>query len=129
MQLWAKEILDGSSACAELLDQAKGGHHYRQAVQQQFAKIDDAELTPSARVLRDMTKAQQSFYAHTLALAEQHRAHFAARPLTDNDQVEFVRMSEQSLSAQTELETRQQLGFDEYLDNYYAQYRGCSCAK
>ncbi len=129
MQSWAKEILEGSSACAELLDQAKGGQSYQQAVAQQFAKIDNAELTPSARVLRDMTSAQQSFYAHTLALAEQQRAYFAARPLTENDWAAFAQMSEQSLQAQTNLENQQQLNFDEYLDHYYAQYRGCSCEK
>ena len=127
MRDWAHEILAGSSACAELLDQAKGTDIYRQSVEQQLAKLDDAELTPSARVLRDMTNNQLSFYAHTLALAEQHRAYFAARPLAEPAQTELAQMSEQSLQAQTTLETQQQLNFDEYLDHYYAQYRGCSC--
>ncbi|MEN0038324.1 MAG: glutamate--cysteine ligase [Cellvibrio sp.] len=127
MKDWANEILQGSIACAELLDQAKGGDAYRHALQLQLAKINDAELTPSARVLRDMTSAKQSFYAHTLALAEQHRAHFAANELDANRYAEFVQMSEQSLQAQHKLETSQQLDFDQYLEKYYSQYRGCSC--
>lgn len=124
---WAQEILRGSDACAALLDQAKGGDAYRQALALQLAKLDDPELTPSARVLRDMTSAQQSFYAHTLALAEQHRAYFATRQLSEKEYKEFVQMSEQSLKAQTELETQQQITFEQHLQNYYAQYRGCSC--
>jgi glutamate--cysteine ligase len=36
-------------------------------------------------------------------------------------------MSEQSLQAQQQLETRQQVDFDQYLENYYNQYRGCRC--
>lgn len=127
MRNWADEILQGSIACAELLDQAKGGDAYRHALELQLAKIKDAELTPSARVLRDMTNDKQSFYAHTLALAEQHRAHFAAHELDANRYAEFVQMSEQSLAAQEKLETGQQMDFDGYLEKYYSQYRGCSC--
>ena len=126
MRAWAQEILQGSDACAELLDQAKGGNAYRQALSLQLAKLENPELTPSARVLRDMTSAQQSFYAHTLALAEQHRAYFATRPLAEKDYADFAQMSAQSLHKQTELETQQQLNFDEYLESYYAQYRGCT---
>jgi len=126
MRAWAQEILQGSDACAELLDQAKGGDAYRQALALQLAKLENPELTPSARVLRDMTSAQQSFYAHTLALAEQHRAYFATRPLAEKDYADFAQMSAQSLHKQTELETQQQLNFDEYLESYYAQYRGCT---
>jgi glutamate--cysteine ligase len=127
MHSWAQEILHGSSSCAELLDQAKGGNAYRTAIAQQFAKIDDPELTPSARVLRDMTSAKQSFYAHTLALAEQHRQYFSTHPLRAEKQAEFAQMSEQSLQAQQQLESQQQVNFDQYLENYYRQYRGCSC--
>lgn len=126
MHIWAQEILRGSTACAELLDQAKGGDAYQQALTLQVAKLENSELTPSARVLRDMTNAKQSFYAHTLALAEQHRAYFATRPLAEKDYTEFAQMSAQSLQAQAELETKQQLNFDDYLASYYAQYRGCT---
>lgn len=127
MRSWALEILQGSESCAILLDQAKGGNAYRQALALQFAKLENAELTPSARVLRDMTSAQQSFYAHTLALAEQHRAFFATRPLAEKDYADFAQMSEQSLQEQTSLETQQHMNFEQHLENYYAQYRGCSC--
>ncbi len=113
MRSWAQEILQGSDACAALLDQAKGGNAYRQALALQLVKLENPDLTPSARVLRDMASAQQSFYAHTLALAEQHRAYFATRPLAEKDYAEFAQMSEQSLQAQTELETQQQITFEQ----------------
>jgi len=129
MRSWANEILSGSGACAELLDQAKGGDAYRQALLLQLDKVEDAELTPSARVLRDMSSAQQSFYAHTLALAEQHRAYFAAHPLAAEKQAEFKQMSEQSQQAQEKLESGLAIDFAQYLENYYAQYDGCSCEK
>lgn len=127
MRDWAREILNGSLACAGLLDKAKGGDHYRQTVTAQIAKIDNPDLTPSAQVLRDMTESRQGFYAHTLAQAEQHRAYFANRPLDDSRYQSFAHMSETSLQAQAELEAQQQPNFDQYLQNYYDQYRGCHC--
>lgn len=126
MSDWALEIIYGSMACARLLDQAKGGEAYQHAVQQQIAKIDDPSLTPSARVLRDMQDKHQSFYAHTLALAEQHRAYFATRELDDPRRTSFVEMSHKSLEEQRALEDRREVSFDQYLENYYTQYRGCS---
>ncbi len=129
MRSWAQEIIAGSLACAKLLDQAKTGSQYQEAVQQQLAKIENPALTPSARVLRDMQEKQQSFYAHTLHLAEQHRAWFATRPLDETAHTDFVAMSQKSLHEQAAMEQRQQISFDEYLENYYAQYRGCSCGQ
>lgn len=127
MRDWANEIIQGSMACADLLDQAKGGDAYRVALQHQFEKIANPSLTPSARILRDMEKNQQSFYAHALALAETHRNYFAARPLDLATHKNFEEMSATSLKAQHELEASKQLSFDEYLENYYAQYRRGNC--
>lgn len=126
MNEWALEIIYGSMACARLLDQAKGGDAYQQALQHQLAKLDDPSITPSARVLRDMQENHQSFYAHSLALAEQHRAYFATRELNAKEYAGFTDMSEQSLDEQRLLEAQQEISFDDYLENYYAQYRGCS---
>lgn len=128
MRSWAEEILQGSMACAVLLDQAKGGAAHQQALELQRAKIADPELTPSARVLRDMTAAGQSFYAHSLALAEQQRGYFSQRPLAAEQQAGFETMSKDSLQAQALLEADSSSSFAEYLDGYYAQYRGCRCA-
>lgn len=127
MRTWAQEILEGSLACAALLDQAKGGDSYQNAVQSQFAKITNPELTPSARVLRDMASSGQSFYAHTAALAEQHRLYFEAHPLPTREQDYFTDLAGVSLAEQHALEEKPQLPFDEYLAGYYEQYNGCRC--
>lgn len=128
MHTWATEIAQGSLACAQLLDQAKGGNYYQQALQQQLAKIEQPSLTPSARVLGDMQSKQQSFYEHALSLAEQHRIHFAARALDAGAQANLVAMGQASLLEQAQLEQSQQVSFAEYLDNYYSQYHGCRCS-
>lgn len=129
MPVWAREIINGSLACAQLLDQAKGGSEHQSALRHQLAKLENPSLTPSARVLHDMQVNQQSFYAHSLALAEQHRVYFSTRELDETMKVAFVEMSHKSLQEQFILENTKSLSFDQYLENYYTQYRGCSnCA-
>lgn len=127
MKTWAKEIISGSMACAKLLDQTKGISTYQESLVHQLAKLDNPELTPSARVLRDMEKHQQSFFTHTQMLAEQHRRYFSTHHPQEEIRNNFIDMSEKSLREQAGLEQSQECSFDEYLENYYAQYRGCNC--
>jgi glutamate--cysteine ligase len=126
---WAQEILESSLACAQLLDQSYGGKEYASAVHNQFAKLSNPDLTPSARVLADLKNQHKNFFEHTLALSESHRRYFSARPLATEKQAEFEAQVAQSISAQTQLEQLSQVPFDDYLAKYYAQYRSCSCAE
>lgn len=127
MSTWATEIIQGSMACAALLDQAKNSESYQEAMRHQQKKIADPTLTPSARVLRDMENKKQSFYAHGLALAEEHRRYFASRPLDEKTLKSFSALSEKSIQDQQKLEASNQIPFDQYLENYYAQYRSDNC--
>lgn len=124
---WATEILDASLKCAALLDQAKGDNKYQQAVSAQYEKLTNPSLTPSAHVLADLQKQGKSFFEHTLALAEQHRIYFSQHPLSAEKSALFKQEAEESLNAQKQLEESPQIAFDDYLENYYAQYRSCSC--
>jgi glutamate--cysteine ligase len=128
MQDWAKEILEGSMACAALLDQANGGEAYQSAVHKQYAKLSNPALTPAAQLLADMQKEGKSFFEQTLALAEQHRTYFSQHPLNAEQLAQAIQQAETSLAAQSELENSKQVSFDEYLANYYDQYRSCQCS-
>lgn len=125
MRAWAQELLEATAECAALLDQAKGGEHYRQAVASQYAKLAQPELTPSARVLTDMQRNEQSFFEHSMSLAEEHRAYFAGQPLDAATLQHFEDLARISLEQQQQVEEAAQLPFDEYLQNYYTQYSCC----
>lgn len=126
--VWAGELLGQMQACAQLLDSAYGTSDFSQAVAQQLPKLHDAELTPAAQLLAQMRREQLSFNQLSLKLAEQHRQHFAAHPLTPETAQTYAAMGRQSLLDQAVLEDAQSSQpFDEYLASYYAQYRGCSC--
>src|SRR5690606_39221779 len=76
MRGWAEELLGQIAACAALFDASSGGDDYARAIAQQQKKLADPELTPSARVLRDLQEQRLSFSEHSLALAQQHRDYF-----------------------------------------------------
>jgi len=127
LRTWGEEVLSRSAECAALLDQAAGGDHYARAVAAQFAKLAEPELTPSAQVLQDLHTSGQSFFDHTLALAEQHRAYFAAHPPSATSQAQFKQLAAVSHQQQAALEQIEDVSFEEYLANYYAQYESCGC--
>ncbi len=127
-QEWANELLDAAMASAALLNQANHDDAYVTSVKQQYAKLTNPDLTPSAQVLADLQKQGKSFFEHTQALAEQHRKYFEQHPLSAQKTEEFHQQAAKSLAEQYRLESESQINFDEYLANYYAQYRGCSCA-
>lgn len=125
---WAKEILDSSLACAALLDQSNGDEDYLNAVTQQYAKLSNPELTPSARVLAAMKAQDKSFFEHTLELAESHRQYFSTHILSASELTEFQTLATKSLAEQEQLEQSPHIPFDEYLAKYYQQYQSCRCA-
>lgn len=124
---WAQEILESSLECAKLLDQSYGGSDYSNAVQHQFSKLTNPELTPSANVLTDLREGK-SFLDHTLNLAEAHRQYFTGRPLSLEALTAAHLQAAQSLAEQSKLEESNHIPFDDYLASYYAQYRSCGCA-
>jgi glutamate--cysteine ligase len=56
---WARELLDGMQGLCELLDHGEPVRPYAAALEQQRAKIDDVERTPSARLLAAHVAAAQ----------------------------------------------------------------------
>ncbi len=126
--VWAGELMEQMATCAQLLDAAYGSDSFTSALTQQRAKLSQPELTPSAQVLAAMSESKLSFNQLGQHLAETHSQTFASQPLSTESSRIYSEMVHQSLADQAALEQAQsQQSFDEYLANYYTQYRGCSC--
>ena len=82
-----------------------------------------SELTPSARVLRELRGDGISFSQFALNKSAEHAAAFRDDPLPEKLQAEFVEMAERSLQAQKEIEAQDRQPFDDYLQHYFDQYR------
>lgn len=120
---WARELLQGMGPVADLFDAAVGGGDYHAGLQAQAARVDDAELTPSARILREMRERELPFFRLALGYSETWAEYFLHRPLAPEVLEALHAETERSLAAQSEIERTDEPSFEQHLDHYFAQYR------
>jgi glutamate--cysteine ligase len=117
---WARELLDSMSGLCEMLDHGDPSQPYSQALATQAAKIDDASLTPSARLMTELN-AGESFFNLALRMSTAHKAYFLdLYPPNEERLVEFGRQAQESLAAQKHIEDSDRGTFEEYLARYFA---------
>ena len=120
MRDWAQELLDSMSGICEVLDRGDAGRPYSQALATQTAKIEDAALTPSARLLAELT-AGESFFDLALRMSATHKAYFLdLYPPNEERLREFSQEARESLAAQKAIEAADTGTFEEYLARYFA---------
>jgi glutamate--cysteine ligase len=123
MTQWGRELLDAMRPLAALLDSAYGTADYGTSLENQKHKIEDPELTPSARILREMRERDLPFFKVAMAYSEEWANHFRERRLAPETRSRFEEESRRSLQAQDETEQADQVSFDKYLENFYTQYK------
>lgn len=120
---WGHALLDEMLLVAATLDKSYDTSRYSAAVVAQRAKLDNPDLTPSARVLREMGENGETFFALAMRLSSQHCEAYQSEPLSAQRQREMSAAAEQSLHEQRELDAQPQQDFDDYIRAYYDQYR------
>lgn len=70
---WSLEALKGVAEVASMVDTAYGTANYSRAVEAQREKVLDPNLTPSARILRDIQESGKSFADYGLHLAKSQK--------------------------------------------------------
>jgi glutamate--cysteine ligase len=120
MQDWAAELFAQIERTAAVLDALHGGDEHARSVAVQRAKLADASLTPSARVLKTMRDEKQSFLQFALAQSERHAAHFLSRPLAAATTAQFEALARESLDEQARLEREEIGSFDAFVAAYRA---------
>jgi glutamate--cysteine ligase len=119
---WASSLLTSMSGIAELMDEAYTSSDYTQTLLEQQARVEDPELTASARVLREMQEKDLPFFRLAMEYSTEWAKHFRARTVAPEVQARFERERNESIQAQTDIERADTLSFDEYLNNFYSQY-------
>lgn len=120
---WANELLDALRPVATLLDVVHGSGDYSATLAEQMAKVADPDLTPSARVLREMTERDQSFFRHGMTYSEHWAQYFRDRPLSPEMEKAFKDETQRSLQEQDAIEQSDDISFEQYLHKFYAQYQ------
>ena len=117
---WAAELLEQIAPLAALLDASHGGDAHSKALDEQLAKVKDASLTPSAKVLASMVEHKESFSQFSMRQSLAHAEFFRSEPLSAEDQAAFEEKARSSLVQQTELEQHEVGDFDLFVASYQA---------
>jgi len=121
LQEWAHGILQKIQPICALLDQGSIDKPYQLALQQQLAVVDNPSLTPSARILACMRENTQEFGCFATNTSALHKKYFLAQPLDDDTDRKFADMATDSLKKQAEIEAKDDISFDEFLNRYFNQ--------
>lgn len=122
---WGHALLDEIMRTAGLLDKAYGSSDFSDAVVAQRVKLDKPELLPSAQLLNDMNASGKTFFGLAMSLAEQHKARYQQVEPPAPWLATMQTQVQDSLQKQSNIEASDDVDFDTYLANYYAQYHYC----
>jgi glutamate--cysteine ligase len=121
MKDWARELLDAMQGTAELLDHGEPTRPYAAALEQQRAKLDDVERTPSARLLTEMRQTGETFFELAQRMSRLHKDYFLGLyPPNERRLAEFAAAAQESHEAQARIEATDTTDFDTYLAKYLA---------
>lgn len=115
-----RSMLDQVRLTAQVMDSIKGGNSYTQAVDAQYAKLEDPDQTPSAQVLDAIRNSGASYTEWALEQSRTHREKLSATPLSAEREQLFDRMVTDSLQEQQAIEAADTLSFDDFLTEYMA---------
>jgi glutamate--cysteine ligase len=120
LRQWGEQLLERIRPVAALLDSLRGDSVHADAMAAQAAKLADADLTPSAKVLAALRANGKSFAAFGLAQSEKHAAYFRSHPPTAEETAYFDGLAAVSLAEQAEMEAAPQISFDDFVTAYRA---------
>jgi glutamate--cysteine ligase len=121
MQTWAQELLDSMTGICEVLDRGDKSRPYTQALAVQAAKLADVALTPSARLLQELTSTDESFFDLALRMSKTHKDYFLdLYPPNEERLAEFATQAQESLQRQAAIEAADKGTFEQYLERYFA---------
>jgi glutamate--cysteine ligase len=117
---WALDLMKGILQVAYSIDQEKNCSGYVRAVEAQIELIKDPERTPSARLLSELNDSGLSFSEYGLMLSKERKDYFSSLMSLDASKNNLFRTeASASLQRQSDMESSDELSFDEYLENYF----------
>jgi glutamate--cysteine ligase len=118
---WAAELLDGMTGICELLDHGDPARPYSQALALQAAKLRDVALTPSARLMAELSSTGESFFELALRMSGTHKAYcLDLDPPNQERLAELAAEAQESLEKQRQIEAADRGTFEAYLARYFA---------
>jgi len=116
---WAMQLFDEMTGVAKILNSIHKETCYINTINTQRELVEDPSKTPSAQVLDDIMNRDGSYYQFAKRKSEEHREFFLKRKLDKTLEKKMEQMAITSLQEQSQLEEKDTLDFDTFLDKYF----------
>jgi glutamate--cysteine ligase len=121
LQDWATEILESMRPICAILDNEEADKPFSAALDDQQQLINNPDLTASARMLASMAQVGLPFSRFALNKSAEHARYFRQNKLDAAHEQTFTEMAELSIAKQKEIESKDQIPFDDFLKQYFSQ--------
>lgn len=118
----ATPIFEELDNAADLLDRSYGTTHHQQAVAEARRRVEDPELTPSARLLAEMESGALSHSEIISRYSRQWDKQHRQKGLSERARIALADEAVASLRRQRDIEESENESFDTFLARFYAQY-------
>jgi glutamate--cysteine ligase len=116
---WGGEIFTEMLDVAKLLDKANNSTKYQQVLNDEKAKLLDANLTPSAQILDLLVAKEGSLVQSALAMASTYREDLLSQDYKFFNSEHFNDSVITSHQAQKEIEQGDTVSFDQFIAEYF----------
>lgn len=125
---WGTEILQAMRPIAEMMDSEKHRPHYVSIIERELQVVQDAALTPSARIMAhlqgEVTGKPMTYHQFITDLSQQHMHTHRKQGITPAELAKVQSDAQLSLEKEQFLvEKSEAVGFDDYIAGYYAQLK------
>ncbi|MGD8911216.1 MAG: glutamate--cysteine ligase [Candidatus Thiodiazotropha sp.] len=121
LQHWGLDICDALLPLCEILEEGMPGKPYSESLMIQRNRLQDANLTPSGRMLTEMQDKGESFFQFAQRMSKQHQHTFMQQEHSGQDQLLLQQEATDSWRRQRELEASDKVSFDQFLEDYFSQ--------
>lgn len=120
---WGGQLLDELAPVAQVLDSASGEGRYSAALVAQQDKLQNADLTPSGRMLLDMREKTTAFVGFAMDRSLAHKSSLDPGALSRDLLDHFDELGAASRRDQLASEAADEVSFEEYLAGFQAGYQ------
>ena len=121
LRQWARELFDAMEGPAELLDEVHNDGRYRRVLDAYRESVEDADKTPSARILEAMRAHREEFVEFALRTSAEHMETIRDWPLDEATRTRLSEEAARSLAEQASLEACDEPAFEAFVEAYFAQ--------
>lgn len=121
LKTWAEELMEAMEPVAQLLGEAHGLDCYMDSHMLHLDLVRNPDMTPSAKILDELFSNKESYYEFARRKSIEHRDIFLERTLSDEKESLLKEMAKSSIQKQAEIESSDEISFEQFLENYFAR--------